>query len=173
MMPGAPRMLEAADLAAFRALRLDALTQSPTSFLSSAAEEREVSDEEVLRRLTGARPSAVFGVHAGEMLVGMACFAMNDRHKQIHRGLLWGVYVRPDWRGRGIARLVVEAVIRQARAHVELLDATVTAANHAARALYRSLGFREYGLIERSLLIDGVYHDDVMIVLDFKAESGV
>lgn len=164
-------MLEAADLAAFRALRLEALAKSPTSFLSSEAEERSVPDDEVLRWFAGARPSAVFGVEAGDALVGMAGFAPNKRLKQIHRATLWGVYVQPSWRGKGIARDVVEAVIRHAREHVDFLDAVVTAENTSARALYRSLGFREYGIIERSLLIDGVYYDDVMIVLDLKAET--
>ena len=164
-------MLEAADLAAFRALRLEALVTSPTSFLATEAEERSASDTDVLKWFAAGRPSAVFGVDAGDTLVGMAGFAMNTRHKQVHRGMLWGVYVRPDWRGKGVARDVVEAVIWHARDHVEVLDAVVTAGNHGARALYRSLGFREYGVIERSLLIDGVYHDDVMIALDFKAKS--
>ncbi len=139
---------------------------APTAFLASVAEERSLTDEDALHRLVGAAPAVVFGAFDGEAMVGVAGFDPNRRDKQSHRGSLWGVYVQPGQRGQGIARRLVSAVIGHARAHVEVLDAVVVASNAEARALYRSLGFAEYGVVTRSLRIDGVYHDDILIALD-------
>ncbi len=163
---GAVRPLVAADLAAFRALRLEALKTAPTAFLASVAEEQSLSDEAALRRLVGAPPAVVFGAFVGGRLVGTAGFDPNRREKQSHRGTLWGVYVDPGQRGKGLARAVVEAVINHARAHVRVLDAVVVATNSDARALYRRLGFAEYGVVTRSIHVGGVDYDDVLLALD-------
>ena len=64
---------------------------------------------------------------------------------------MWGVYLRPALRGRGVGEALVGAVIAQARAHVELLLSGVNAENLGARALYHRMGCRPYGLEPRSL----------------------
>lgn len=58
------------------------------------------------------------------------------------------VMTHPDARGRGLARVVVEALTEHARAHgVEVLVLDARGNNHAAHALYESLGWRRCGLI--------------------------
>jgi len=56
------------------------------------------------------------------------------------------MYVRPDARGTGIGRRLVEAVLDLARQRVELIQLAVVQDNEQARRLYASLGFLEYGL---------------------------
>ena len=159
------RVLGAADLAAYRALRREAVTLAPVAFLTTPAEDAAISDAEVLRRLAEAWPSAVFGAFVGDDLVGMAGFGANEREKQRHRGTLWGVYVQPAQRGRGIARDLVRAVIEHAAQHARFLDAVVSGGNAEARALYDGLGFERYGVVPSAQFAEGAFHDDILIGL--------
>ena len=57
------------------------------------------------------------------------------------------VAVRSELRGRGIGRLLVEAVIAESRATgVRAMSLEVRAGNVVARRLYRRLGFRDVGV---------------------------
>ena len=77
---------------------------------------------EVAQRLDG---GAVFGAFAEGRLAGTAGFAIPQREKKRHKGVLWGVYVQEAARGQGIGRALVEAVIGHAAGRVEQLHATV------------------------------------------------
>ena len=58
------------------------------------------------------------------------------------------VMTHPDARGRGLGRVVVEALTENAREHgVEVLVLDARGNNHAAHALYEALGWRRCGLI--------------------------
>jgi RimJ/RimL family protein N-acetyltransferase len=50
------------------------------------------------------------------------------------------------------------------RERVEALQLSVVSENEAARRLYGSLGFAEYGLEKRALKQDGRYYDEVLMV---------
>lgn len=159
------RQLGAEDAGGFRALRLKALVSAPTAFASSYEEDAALTDEMLRARLVAA-PSAVFAAFAGEEMVGMAGFAALSGPKRRHRGLLWGVFVEADQRGRGIARRLVEQIVAHARQHVLVLEAGVTSGNDSARGLYESLGFRHYGTLSKALRIDDAFYDEVLLSLD-------
>jgi len=156
------RRLSGADAAAFQALRLEALAGHPAAFAAAYDEEADQSLAEVALRLDH---SAVFGAFAGGALAGSAGVAIPARAKKRHKGDLWGVYVREDARGQGLGRRLVEAVIEHARGQLEQLHATVTIGNHAARQLYRRLGFQTYGREPRGLKVGETYFDQELLVL--------
>ncbi|HEY5410383.1 MAG TPA: GNAT family N-acetyltransferase, partial [Caulobacteraceae bacterium] len=128
------RPLRVADAAAWRALRLQALKEEPASFAASY-EEAAATDPEAFAKSIPAEggPNVLFGFHVDGSLEGAAGFIVQGGLKRSHKGLLWGVYVRPAWRGRGFARALVERVIGHARGEVALLQASVTVGNDAAR----------------------------------------
>ena len=66
-------------------------------------------------------------------LVGMARFAVQDPVKLRHKGMLWGMYVRPEARGTGLAAALVQHVVAHGRTLVEQVCLTVMASNVAAR----------------------------------------
>jgi GNAT superfamily N-acetyltransferase len=76
----------------------------------------------------------------GATATGIACM----RRIRENTGEIKRMYVRPDWRRRGIGRALLEELIREAREigyATMRLDSTRFMA--AAHSLYRSMGFRE------------------------------
>jgi ribosomal protein S18 acetylase RimI-like enzyme len=162
------RPLAAADGADFRRLRLAALRHHPESFGMSHA-EAELRDEAAFAaQLAGTLPpDLVLGAFRDGMLGGMAGLLVDKGAKARHRGMVWGVHVAPELRGRGVARALMRRLIAHARDHVELLHLTVTCGNAAAAALYRGLGFVPFGTQRRALKIGDRYFDWDMMQLDF------
>lgn len=58
---------------------------------------------------------------------------------------VWQIAVAPDARGRGLGRQLLDAWFAQCarRRDVRFLEATVTASNHASRALFTSFALRQ------------------------------
>src|SRR5690242_2532938 len=108
------RIIEPSEAQAFRGLRLEALATCPEAFESSYEEEATLSVETIRTRIPASGPNAIFGAFAGDDLVGMAGFAVYDRMKASHKGLMWGVFVKPEWRGRRLGRELVQNVINHA-----------------------------------------------------------
>jgi ribosomal protein S18 acetylase RimI-like enzyme len=60
--------------------------------------------------------------------------------------LALGMWVLPQWRGRGGGRMLAEAAIAARPADVHKVELEVFTDNEAAIGLYRSLGFEQEGL---------------------------
>jgi ribosomal protein S18 acetylase RimI-like enzyme len=156
------RRLTADDSQAYRAVRLEGLADAPAAFGASLAEDTAVPDEEWKARLTR---NFAYGVFDGSELGGIAGFFAEGGTKTRHRGHLVGVYLRPAFRGTGASRLLLDAVIGAAREHVQFLYLQVTQANTPAVRLYERMGFVVYGRDPGGLLVDGVMHEDYLMML--------
>jgi RimJ/RimL family protein N-acetyltransferase len=164
------RRLGPEDAAAYREIRLEALADSPHNFSSTLESEQDQPLDRFAARLAD---DLVLGAFSGLRLIGVAGFYVQPRPKHRHKGMLWGMYVRPDHRTAGIGRKLVEAVIAHARRHVELLQLFVIADNMPARRLYANLGFVEYGIERNATKYQGQYHDDVLMALPLVGDSAV
>ncbi|BCW88440.1 hypothetical protein sos41_15790 [Alphaproteobacteria bacterium SO-S41] len=160
------RTLTKADVALYRDLRLAALSDTPMAFSSSYEEESLRPLEDFRDRLPEDSVSAVFTAFDGARAVGMAGFQKNASLKSRHKGVMWGVYVAPDCRGKGLAGRLVDAVIAQARGKVMQLECGVAVENPSARRVYHQRGFVPYGVELKAIHIDGVYYDEELLVLD-------
>ena len=100
-------------------------------------------------------------------LMGVASFQFHDGEKKRHRGTLWGMYVREEARGTGIARRLVEGILAHARQRVEEVSLSVWSENPAAIALYKSTGFVVTAQDARAIKIDGVYYDHLLMQVRF------
>jgi RimJ/RimL family protein N-acetyltransferase len=156
------RRLTASDAEAYRAIRIEGLTLSPASFGSSLAEEGERTAADWAERL---EKGFAYGLFDKAALVGVAGFYREAMRNTEHRGHLVGVYLTPAARGKGGSDQLLAAVIAEARNHVVQLHLAVTKSNDAARRLYERHGFMIYGEDPRGLRVDGVFHDDYLMVL--------
>jgi ribosomal protein S18 acetylase RimI-like enzyme len=164
------RRLQSADLAAYKALRDAALADDPSAFTSDAETESRKPPDAYLPRLGLDAPlGGVFTIGAlrdGTLLGAVSC-ERDKRIKVRHIGHIVGMMVRPDQRGRGIGRLLVDACIAEARlgVGVEMLTLTVTASNAGAVRLYERAGFVRYGSLPHAIKVGDHYHAKDHMVL--------
>lgn len=156
------------DAEALRALRLEALATSPEAFASSYEEESEHPVEWFRSRIPANGPNVIYGAFRDGDLVGMAGFAVSDRAKSRHKGVMWGVFVRPEWRGRGLGKALVRRVVEHAAGHVMVLQAAVVTTNDGARRVYHQLGFVPYGIERKALRVGGTFYDEELLALAFR-----
>jgi RimJ/RimL family protein N-acetyltransferase len=149
------------EAALYREIRLEGLRMHPEAF-GSAFEQEEARPLDFFRERL--ETNVIFAGFLGEEPLGTAGFMVQAGVKRAHKGMLWGMYVRPAARGTGLARLLVETVLAHARERVELIELSVVAENRVAYRLYASLGFEPYGLERRALKIDGRYWDEALMV---------
>jgi RimJ/RimL family protein N-acetyltransferase len=161
------RRLAPADAALYRDIRLEGLRCNPEAFGSTFEAENAHSLSFFADRIGG---STTFGAFYGSELVGIAGLLIREGQKEAHKGLLVGMYVRPSARRAGVGRRLVETIVEAACQRVELIQLAVVSDNEAARRLYASLSFLEYGLEKKALKYDGRYYDEVLMAKDLKAD---
>ncbi|HEX8243925.1 MAG TPA: GNAT family N-acetyltransferase [Longimicrobium sp.] len=154
------RRLRAEDAEAYRALRIEGFATHPLEFRYSPDDEAAQSPADVERRLA---ESFVVGAWLRDELVGIGGWTRFTGEKLRHKGLLWGMYVRPAARGTGAADAIVRALVADAEREVELLLLTVAAHNQRARRLYARWGFAEYGTEPHAVRVGDRYIDEVLM----------
>ena len=132
------RRLREADAEAYRAIRLEALERFPEAFQSTYESAAELPLEAYVQRL---ERYALFGGFIGDELCGFVGFYPLKNPKISHKGLMWGMYVKEDARGTGLAEAMVEAVVDYARNKVEQILLSVIEDNERARHFYEKMGF--------------------------------
>ncbi len=164
------RRLHPRDAEFLVALRRQALESHPLAFAASVDDDRGLSLDFVRTALADDQEQAVFGYCEGANLAGMVGLIRNSKFKRRHVALLWGMYVVPPARRKGVGGALVAAAIAQARTWrgVNQLQLSVTAAATAARRLYEATGFRCWGTESRALQWEGRFVDEFHLVLDLK-----
>ena len=161
------RRLGTADARALMTLRRAALTSEPLAFVASVEDDVGLVAASVERFLADRDEQAVFGAFEGDELVAMIGVVRAAKTKQRHRATVWGTFVLPQARGRGLGGALVAAVVAQARTWgLAQLMLGVTDAAPAARRLYERAGFRTWGREPRALQSDGRFVDEEHLALD-------
>lgn len=162
------RRLGPDDAAQMHALRREALVANPFAFGSAPADDRFRTLEAATAALGPADDHAIYGAFVDERLVGMAGIMREARAKSRHMANIWGMYVAPDDRGRGVGRELLDAVVAHARGWpgVVMVELSATEAAEAALRMYVSAGFRAWGREPRSLYWEGRYVDQTFMTLD-------
>lgn len=102
-----------------------------------------------------------FGVFERNKLVGVAALTRKHSEKYKHKAFPWGMYIYPDYRKKGVSKLLMDYCIAWAKGQqgLESIILFVTATNAAGMNFYQRFGFQCYGTEKRHMFAAGQFHD--------------
>src|SRR5205823_1912443 len=103
-------------------------------------------------------------------IIGSLRFGCGDRRKVSHHGH-FGLGVNADWRGQGLGRALIAALLDWGAAHatIEKVCLSVLEPNERARALYERIGFvQESRSLRHFRFGPGHYVNDVQMAIYVK-----
>ena len=163
------RRLAPSDVIAYRAIRLESLKNDPDNYGSTFEEESKsiqlFFEKYIIERTPG---NQMYGAFDGDKLIGISGFFGDTRQRVLHRAKVTQVYLDPAYRGRGIAKRLLNYLIEEAFKieSLESLQLEAVDSNKTAVGLYESLGFVSYGRFENYFKkLDGTYLDQQFMVL--------
>jgi GNAT superfamily N-acetyltransferase len=144
------RRLRAADARSYRAVLVEALIVHPDCFPEdySSKISRPLSDiEEELEH------SGTFGAWLDGVLVGIGSGIACSTSKPRHCGRVQNLYVKEQYRHRGVAGLLLREILRHASGNIEQLEVEVPAKCEKVVDLFEQFGFRLCGLLPSGLRV--------------------
>ncbi len=137
------QILQPSDTSAFRALRLIGLEESPAAFAQTKEQFSAISIADLRKWIGPGERRCVVGAFSGDQLVGLAGLHPESHPDRSYVATVWGLYVLPEYRGRGISRSLMQTLITEAKRmpEVRMLTLRVSPTQSIARQLYSSLGF--------------------------------
>ena len=128
-------------------LRLGALKTDSQAFLSTYEKEAEHPDEKWQQRLKSANEeitSWMYFAQSDGKLVGMIGCFRDENDLKNHSAQIWGMYVTPAQRGKGIAKSLMSTLLKKLSANKDItkLKLEVNTDQKSAVKLYEHFGFK-------------------------------
>jgi ribosomal protein S18 acetylase RimI-like enzyme len=161
------RPIMESDLAAFKALRLEALRECPEAFGSDCDESSRQPESYWLDHIHTSiegEQQRIFLADADEHgLAGMLGVYRSRGVKNHHAANIWGVYIRPEFRGQRLCeKLMHEALAWCAAKELRIVRLSATTSAAAIRC-YARCGFRVYGVSPEEIRVGDTYYDELMM----------
>ncbi|RYZ95845.1 MAG: GNAT family N-acetyltransferase [Sphingobacteriaceae bacterium] len=158
------REIYAGQLPVYKAFLKVGLINDADSFRLSASDDRDTPFPTY-----GKPDSFTLGAYAANELAGVVSFEREGAtHEKLrHKGLLFRMYVSPQYRGKGIAKKLITEVIERARSlgDIEQVNLTVIATNPTAIKLYEQFGFTTFSTEVNACKLNGKYLTENQMVL--------
>lgn len=161
------RCINADDAMAFSSLRREVTRENPVGMGLTYEEELTRTLEDFRAQLSFKHPNAMFGAFTESELVATAAVGFTSKFQSSrHKMLMWGVFTSPRYHRQGLSRELVEIAIQHACGNgVHRVNLQVFVPNEPAIALYKSVGFVEYGVEPEAVFINNQYHDGIHMTL--------
>jgi ribosomal protein S18 acetylase RimI-like enzyme len=177
-----PIRLKPSDAERYARLRLRMLTAMPWAFDASPQDDQALDRAWLVKTLIEEH-SAIFAIQApgpprldwaglneasdAPELIAAASITRVKQPQFAHRARIWGVFVEPAHRDRGLGRAVLSAAIDLARSWVgvDFIDLSVSENAPEAQRLYESLGFEQWGREPEATEYEGKRYDEIYMTL--------
>ncbi len=160
--------LDPARWSEFRELRLESLREEPLAFGKTYEEEAVQNQDYWIYKLERSflpnSPTVWFVVENNGELVGLGGirFATSKKFKHIAR--FTGVYVKKQYRGLGVGKMIIESRFEEARKRgVEKIKIIVNEQQKDALEIDKKIGFHIVGTLKKEFFIDGKYYDGYLL----------
>lgn len=161
-MSGVPFRLGAEDAGRYWQIRQTMLTDTPWAFASDPESDNSRDPTRFVERISKQYNEILAIADETGDLVATAGVVRRPRRKLWHRAEIWGVYVHPDHRGRGLGAAVVRAAMAEALDWEGVESVALSVSERSdARRLYERLGFRQWGYEPDCLRLDGESYDEI------------
>jgi RimJ/RimL family protein N-acetyltransferase len=129
------RQLTEDDWFEFSRIRLKALLTDPKVFGSNYEKESQMTEAEWRSRLQ-AKDNAIFLIYKDETPIGITCVSVDREDATQKTALLWGSWLAPDFRGKGLSELMYRTRIHWAKRQptVEKIIVSHRASNLSSKA---------------------------------------
>lgn len=99
-------------------------------------------------------------------IIGIAAINSNQKKRTRHVGIL-GIVIKKRFWGLGLGKNLMGLLIEWAKSNniTKKISLVTNENNKKARDLYKKVGFSEEGLLKNDNLINGVYHNTVIMGL--------
>lgn len=163
------RKLISNDADIFFELRLESLKNSVTSYLSTYEEESRLGKDHYVKNVLSHREddNVIFGAFLASKLIGIVGIYQATRIKMTHRSLIWGMYVKSEYRRNGIGRSLLSEALLHAKNKIKCttIELSVEANNIPAKSLYESYGFKAWGIEPMAFRVDDKFYDEIHMKL--------
>lgn len=149
----------------YKKIRLEALKNEPTAFAASYDEKSKKEDEywqNQLKKFQVAEEDSMWFAEVSNELIGLSGWYRSNTEKLRHAASIYAVYIKPAFRGKGIAKKLIKKVMEELQTKPEIIrfDLNVNTKNANAVELYKKLGFEIVGTLHKEMYIDGEYYDE-------------
>jgi phosphinothricin acetyltransferase len=154
------RMAEAADAGAIADIYNIGIAERAATFETEPRSREQVAERLLLRD----RYPLLVALDSSQTVIGWAGLSEYSR-RACYSGIAeFSIYLRPDRRGQGIGKRLLQSLMGIARERgFWKLVSRVFPTNAASRGLCRACGFREVGTYQKHAQLDGRWLDVVIV----------
>lgn len=150
--------------AEYRELRLTMLLETPNAFGATYEEESLYPNQQwynYLVEATQEKRTVLKFCLKNNAIIGMGGAKIGQTPKTQHKATLFSIYLLPQYRGSGIAKRLVQAILDtlKEKETIKKIDLVVSADQQNARNLYKKLGFSTEGFFKNFWFFNGTSTD--------------
>jgi RimJ/RimL family protein N-acetyltransferase len=153
----------------FSQIRLKALETDPQVFGSNYEKESQMTEADWRERLQ-ANDNAIFLIYEDETPIGVTAVSVDRNDATGKTALLWGSWLAPPYRGKGLSELMYQIRIEWAKRQptVEKIIVSHRASNLSSKRANQKHGFTPTHKIEKPWT-DGATEDEIFYELKIKS----